>query len=395
MGSLPRNVWALSLTSFLRDVASEMLVHLLPLFLANSLGVRTIVIGLIEGTSETIASLTKIYSGWLSDRMGRRKPLAAGGYGLSALATPLLLVAQGWPLVFVYRALDRLGKGIRTSPRDALIADSVPQDRRGAAFGMHRAADTAGAFVGLLIAIVVVWNVQEGALLLSAETFRWVVALAIVPAVLATVVVVVAVTDVVRPSSDRTPRLSLSGLGQPMRRFVLVMVLFTLGNSSDAFIILRAQSVGTSVVMILVMIAAFNLTYTLLAAPAGALSDRVDRRRIIVVGWLVYAAVYLGFALAGSALSFWLLYPFYGAYYALTEGVAKAYVADLSPADRRGTSYGVYNGVIGLTALPASVIAGLLWQGVGSWSGIGPGAPFVFGAIMSLIAAALLWYWVK
>jgi MFS family permease len=395
MGSLPRNVWALSLTSFLRDVASEMLVHLLPLFLANSLGVRTIVIGLIEGTSETIASLTKIYSGWLSDRMGRRKPLAAGGYGLSALATPLLLVAQGWPLVFVYRALDRLGKGIRTSPRDALIADSVPQDRRGAAFGMHRAADTAGAFVGLLIAIVVVWNVQEGALLLSAETFRWVVALAIVPAVLATVVVVVAVTDVVRPSSDRPPRLSLSGLGQPMRRFVLVMVLFTLGNSSDAFIILRAQSVGTSVVMILVMIAAFNLTYTLLAAPAGALSDRVDRRRIIVVGWLVYAAVYLGFALAGSALSFWLLYPFYGAYYALTEGVAKAYVADLSPADRRGTSYGVYNGVIGLTALPASVIAGLLWQGVGSWSGIGPGAPFVFGAIMSLIAAALLWYWVK
>jgi len=405
--SLPRNVWALSLTSFLRDVGSEMLVHLLPLFLANALGVGTAVIGLIEGAAETIASMVKVYSGWLSDRMGRRKPLTATGYWLSALAMPLLLVAQGWVPVFAYRALDRLGKGIRTAPRDALIADSVSEEQRGSSFGLHRAADTAGAVVGLLAAIAIVWSIQQHDLQLTARAFRAVVAIAIVPAVLAALAVVVLVTDVPAPTGESRhgdgprsaraalPGFSPRGLGRPLQRFLAVTVLFQLGNSSDAFIALRAQSSGATVIAVLTMIACFNVVYSLLSTPAGTLSDRVGRRRLMVGGWALYAVVYMGFGVSESPLGFWLLYPAYGAYYAMTDGVAKAFVADLAPPDKRGAAYGAYNGAVGLTALPASVIAGVLWQGVGTWAGVGPAAPFAFGAAMSLLAAVLLSRWVR
>lgn len=393
--NLPRNVWALSLVSFLRDVASEMLIHLLPLFLANVLGVRISIVGIIEGIAETTSSLVKIYSGWLSDRLGRRKGLTLAGYGLSALATPLLLITQSWPGVLLYRFCDRLGKGIRTAPRDALIADSASPEQRGISFGLHRAADSGGAFVGLLLAMLIVWRLQAGAIELAVETFRVVVLWSLLPATLAVIVVAVWVKDIVRVRVAEPPRFSLAGLGPTFNRFLLVMIIFTLGNSSDAFLVLRAQSAGASVLMILAMIAGFNLVYTLLAGPAGALSDRMDRRRVITVGWLMYALVYLGFALANATWHYWLLYALYGVYYALTEGVAKAYVADLAPqGERRGSAYGVYNGVIGLTLLPASVLAGILWQGIGAWAGFGPAAPFLFGGILSLIAVLLLWRWV-
>lgn len=392
--SLPRNVWALSLTSFLRDVASEMLIHLLPLFLANVLGVRTGVIGLIEGIAETTASLTKIYSGWLSDRLGQRKGLTVAGYGLAALATPLLLLARTWPLVLLYRFIDRLGKGVRTAPRDALIADSVAPENRGLSFGLHRAADSGGAFLGLIIAMWLVWRSQSGGLQLSPDTFRTIVTWALIPAFLAVVVVAWGVREVARPRPVEAPALSLRGFDRGFLRFLAVVVLFTLGNSTDAFLILRAQMSGASVVMVLGMLAGFNLVYTLLAGPAGILSDRMDRKRLIILGWLLYALVYLGFARAGQPWHFWLLYAAYGVYYALTEGVAKAFVADLVPVDRRGTAYGVYNAAIGLTVLPASVIGGILWQGIGGWTGFGPAAPFLFGGALALLATALLWRWV-
>jgi MFS family permease len=397
LSRIPRNIWALSLTSFLRDVASEMLVHLLPLFLANVLGVRTSVIGLIEGVSETTASLMKIYAGWLSDRLGRRKELTVAGYGVAALAMPLLLVARSWPAVLLYRFIDRLGKGVRTAPRDALIADSITPEHRGAAFGLHRAADTGGAFAGLLIAMLLVWRTQVGQLQLSAAAFRTVVAWALIPAALAAIVVAVGVRETTRPCPKDAPssRLSLHGLGRPFNRLLVVVVLFTLGNSTDAFLVLRAQSAGASVIMVLAMIAGFNLVYALLATPAGALSDRVDRRKVVIGGWLLYALVYLGFAWARATWQFWLLYGLYGVYYALTEGVVKAMVADFVPAARRGTAYGVYNASVGLTVLPASVVAGVLWQGVGPWSGLGPAAPFLFGGGLALLAALLLWFWVS
>ncbi len=397
MRSIPRNVWVLSLTSFLRDVASEMLVHLLPLFLANVLGVRTALIGLIEGLAETTASLTKIYSGWLSDKMGRRKDLTIAGYGVAAIATPLLLVARSWPVVLAYRFMDRLGKGIRTAPRDALIADSITPQHRGIAFGLHRAADTGGAFVGLLLAMALVWRSQMGELQLTEATFRTIVWWAFIPATLAAVVVAVGVKEVAKaiPAGAAPPQFSIRGLGRPFQRFLLVMILFTLGNSTDAFLVLRVQSAGASVVVVLGMIAGFNLVYSILATPAGALSDKVNRRYVVIGGWLLYALVYLGFAWAGRVWQFAILYALYGVYYAMTEGVAKALVADFVPAQRRGTAYGVYHAAVGLTILPASVIAGLLWQGAGTWTGWGPAAPFLFGGALALLSALLLWGWVR
>ena len=393
---VPRNVWVLSLTSLLRDVASEMLVHLLPLFLANVLGVRLALIGLIEGVAETTASLVKILSGWLSDRLGRRKGLTVGGYGLAALAMPLLLVAQTWTLVLLYRFLDRIGKGIRTAPRDALIADSVEPDQRGLSFGLHRAADSAGAFLGLLLAAVFVTRMQGSGLVLDAQTFRAIVYFAIVPAALAVLVVVVGVREARTRGPHTGSKTGVPDIDPRFRRFLAVMALFTLGNSTDAFLVLRAQSSGTSVVAILILLAGFNLVYTVLSGPAGALSDRIDRRKVMIGGWLLYAIVYLGFAWADQTWQFALLYGLYGAYYALTAGVAKAFVADLTPnPDRRGWAFGVFNGVIGLTLLPASVVAGVLWEGVGTWPGLGPAAPFIFGSGLSLISVLLMWRWVK
>ena len=372
-----------------------MLVHLLPLFLANVLSVRITVIGLIEGVAETTASLMKIYSGWLSDKLGRRKGLTVGGYGLAALAMPLLLAARTWPIVLLYRFLDRMGKGVRTAPRDALIADSVGADQRGVSFGLHRAADSAGAFLGLLLAIALVWGIQGGSVPLDADTFRAIVMWSMIPAALAVLVVAVGVKEVVTDRPAVMPRIGFRDVDPRFKRFLVVMTLFTLGNSTDAFLVLRAQDGGASVVAILGLLAGFNLVYTVLAGPAGALSDRMDRRKLIIGGWLLYALVYLGFAVADRTWHFGVLYALYGAYYALTEGVAKAYVADLVPeTERRGSAYGAYNGVIGLTALPASVLAGVLWQGVGDWSGLGPAAPFLFGGVLSLVAAVLLWRWV-
>ena len=393
--SLPRNVWVVTVTSFLTDVSSEMIINLIPLFLANVLGVRTGVIGLIEGLAETTASLLKLYSGWLSDRLGQRKWLTVAGYSLSTLAKPFLYLATSWGGVLAVRLVDRIGKGIRTAPRDALIADSIDDRQRGLAFGLHRAGDTAGAALGLLIALVVVWLVQGSSLLLARPTFQLVVLFSIVPAVLAVLVLAVGVREV--PMSPgrrrRPPTLSLRGFDARFKGFMLIVFLFTLGNSSDAFIILRAQQRGLSVLAVLGMLVTFNLIYALVSGPAGAWSDRIGRRQLIAGGWLVYSLIYLGFALAGTGKQVWLLFGLYGVYYGLTEGTARAMVADLVRPEQRGTAYGVFNGVVGLTALPASLIAGVLWQGVGIWSGFGPSAPFLFGASLALLAVLLLVGW--
>ncbi len=390
---MPRNVWAVTLTSFLTDISSEMIVYLLPLFLANVLGVRTSVIGLIEGVAETTSSLLKLFSGFWSDRLGRRKPLTVAGYSLSAASKPFLLLVQGWPGVLAVRFFDRAGKGIRTSPRDALIADSVPAERRGAAFGLHRAGDTFGAFIGVGLALVIVLATQSSAVDLTRETFNLVVLISLIPAVLGVIVLALLARETRRPPDPHAgpPKLAWKALPPPFRRFVIVLVVFTLGNSTDAFLILRAQSLGVSVTATLVMVMTFNLIYTLVSGPAGALSDRIGRKRLLVVGWAVYALVYLGFALADAGWQAWVLYGFYGLFYALTEGAAKAYVADLTPPAQRGTAYGVMNAAIGLTALPASLIAGILWQGVGGWTGFGPSAPFLFGALMAGVAGVGLW----
>jgi len=393
---LPRNVWIVTITSFLTDVSSEMLTNLIPFFLANVLGVRTVVIGLIDGVAETTASLVKIISGALSDRLGKRKWLTVAGYSLSTIAKPFLFFANAWVWVLGVRFADRVGKGIRTAPRDALIADSIDKDQRGLAFGVHRAGDTAGAFLGLGIAAFIIWLTQSQTILLAQNTFRIIVLVSIIPAVLAVVVLALGAVEATGagPGSEKT-RVSLKDMDARFKTFLLIIVIFTLGNSSDAFILLRGQERGLSMLQVMGMALTFNAIYAIFAGPLGALSDRVGRRTLMLGGWLTYGLVYLGFAFAQTGWQVWSLFAMYGLYYAATEGVAKALVADLVPEALRGTAYGFFNAAIGITALPASLIAGLLWQGAGNWLGFGAGAPFFFGAGMVLLAGFLFWRLVK
>jgi len=395
LASLPRNVWAVTATSFLTDVSSEMVFNVLPLYLLNVLGVRTASIGLIEGVAESAASLLKVASGWLSDRLGARKWMAVSGYGVSTLAKPFLALARTWPAVLVVRFADRVGKGIRTAPRDALVAASIDDEHRGLAFGLHRAGDTAGAAVGILIAWWVVRGLQSGSLELTAPTFRTLVLLSIVPAALAVLVLAIGAREVqADDSSSSRLRLSLAGLSPRFRWFLLAVGLFTLGNSADAFLILRAQSIGMGVDRVLLVILSFNVVYALISGPAGSWSDRVGRFRLLIGGWVFYAFVYLGFAGVDRAWQVFALMAAYGLYYGMTEGVARALVADVVAAGQRGTAYGVYHTVVGTLALPASLLAGLLWQGVGGWHGFGPSAPFLFGSFMAIVATVLL-LWVR
>lgn len=392
---LPANVWAVSITSLLNDVSSEMIFNLLPLFLANVLGVRTAVIGLIDGVAETTASLSKIYFGALSDRLGRRKDLAVLGYAVSTVAKPFLYFANAWGWVLGVRFADRLGKGIRTAPRDALVAASVDEKTRGLAFGFHRAGDTAGAFLGIAAAALIVWLAQSGAAELSRRTFQLAVLASIVPAVLAVLVLALGAREVEGTRPAGSLDLSWKGLDNRFKAFLLVVVLFTLGNSSDAFIILRGQERGLNVLQVMFMLMTFNLVYAGLSTPLGSLSDRVGRRKLMLAGWLAFGLFYLGFALSRTGWQVWLFFALYGTYYAATEGTARALVADLVPEAQRGSAYGLYNAAVGLTTLPASLIAGLLWQGLGGWQGFGPSAPFLFGAALALLAAFLFWRLVK
>ena len=390
---LPRNVWAVSLTSFFMDISSEMVINLLPLFLASVLGVKTNIIGIIEGVAEATASLLKLFSGWFSDRLGARKWLAVTGYGISALAKPFFYFANTWGAVAGARWGDRVGKGVRTAPRDALVADSIGEHQRGLAFGFHRAADTAGAVVGLLIALAIVWFAQSGDVVLAEHTFRTVVLVSLIPAALAVLSLAIGAKEVTVAGKREAPRFAFKSLGKPFMIFMLIVAIFDLGNSSDAFLVLRAQERGLSVFGVLGMLVTFNLVYTLISTPAGSLSDRIGRRKLIVGGWLAYAVIYLGFGLARTGWHVWTLYALYGVYYGMAYGTAKALVADLVPMELRGTAYGTYNAVLGILDFPASVIAGVLWQGAFGWSGFGASAPFLFGAALALVAALALALW--
>ncbi|MDE2985064.1 MAG: MFS transporter [Gemmatimonadota bacterium] len=389
-------MWATSATSFFTDVSSEMLLNVLPLFLSNVLGVRIWAVGVVEGLAEATSSILKLYSGWLSDRLGTRKWPAVAGYAISALSKPFYYVASTWGAVAAIRWGDRVGKGVRTAPRDALLADSTPAERRGLAFGLHRAADTAGAVIGIAVSIWVVGQVQGGGALLEAETFRSLVLWSLVPAFLGVAVLVAGARDVGGRGAGRDngaasrPRPRLRGLGRGFAGFVACSVIFELGNSADAFLVLRAQERGLSVVGILWLLLAFNVVYTLVSTPAGSLADRVPRKRLVAGAWGLYALIYMGFALADTVAHVTLLYLMYGFYHGLVAGAARALVADLVPAARRGTAYGGYAAAIGLAALPASLLAGVLWEGLFAWQGFGPAAPFVFGAAMAAVAAVLL-----
>jgi MFS family permease len=403
---ITRNVVALGFVSLFTDISSEMLVYLIPLYLANVLLAPVAVIGLIEGVAESTASVLKLISGALSDRLSRRRLLVMIGYGTSVFAKALYLVAVIWPVVLIGRVGDRFGKGIRTSPRDALIADSTAPENRGVAYGLHRAMDTTGAFAGVLVAAAVIWITEGAASKLTSDAFRILVLLALVPGALAIVTIVVGVRDVKRPRTAAGPpagatsaapasltaiprrivgdRATWRRFSRPFWLFMLANALFTLGNSSDAFLALRSQGLGLSLLALLLTIVAFNATNAIVAWPAGALSDRIGRRGLIAAAWAIYALCYAGFAIATSAVWVVPLWIAYGTYYALSEGVGKALVADLAPVDLRATAFGILNATQGLMILPASLIAGLLW------SLIAPPAPFWFGAACAAAAVVLL-----
>jgi MFS family permease len=388
-----RNVFFLGLTSLFTDVSSEMIFTLVPLFLVNVLGAAPAVVGLVGGISDSTEALLKIFSGRLADRFRRLKALTLAGYSLSTLAKPFMYLAGHWAVVAGIRFADRLGKGLRTSPRDALLAASSTPQERGRSFGLHKAMDSAGAFLGLGAAAAIIYFNQAGSLDLTRDTFRLLVAAGFVPAVISVAVLALFVKEKPAAAEKVTGAegfwLAFQGTPRAFKLFLLVMAVFTLGNPSSFFIILRAQDLGNPVLVITLMLVVFNLTYALAATPAGALSDKLGRRGVIVMGWGVYALTYLGFALAGETWQIWALFAVLGVYYGIVEGVAKAFVADMVDPERHGTAFGLYHGVVGLILLPASLIAGWLWQSVS------PASPFFFGASLALAAMAGLWLLVR
>ena len=383
--NLKPNVLFMGVVSFLTDVSSEMIFPLLPLFLTDVLGARTTIVGLVEGIGDSTATLLRIPSGILSDRIKKRKALTVWGYSISTIAKPFMYFATSWGIALGVRFADRVGKGIRTPPRDALIADSIEDHERGKSFGFHRTMDTGGAIVGIAITAIVVFILQGGEEALSLNTYHFLVLVAVVPAALAIVVLLLRVKE--KAPSQREEMGSSPGIGKFPREFKLfiaIMVLFTLGNSSDAFLVLRAHNLGFSILGVVMLLLLFNLTYALSSSPLGMLSDRWGRKKVIVGGWMIYALVYLGLGLASTGYELWALLALYGLYYGATDGVSRALVADTVPPERRGEAYGFYHTAVGITILPASVIAGILWDTVN------PSTPFFFSAALSVISIVLL-----
>jgi MFS family permease len=396
---LPRNIFAISLVSLLNDVSSEIIYPLLPVFLSLTLGASPAIVGLIEGAAESLSSLLKLFSGYFSDRRGKRKVFVVLGYGLANIVRPLLAFATSWPQVLAIRLTDRVGKGIRGAPRDAMIADTVAIEDRGLAFGFHRAMDHTGAVIGPLVCYLLVILFAADRNVLTAGDFTRIFLLASIPALAAVIVVSFFVKESYRPSepgaavNDLAPtqpaRLSFHGFDGNFKRFLVLVALFTLSNSSDAFLLLRAQNSGVSLAAIPLLWAGLHASKVLSSIYGGALSDRLGRRRLIVSGWLLYAAVYAGFAFVTSAVSVWALFLIYGIYFGLAEGAEKALVADLVRPEQRGTAFGLYNLAFGITVLPASLMMGGLWY----WRG--PATAFLVSAALGTTAALLLLLMVK
>ena len=372
------NVVALGLTSFFTDVSTEMLVPVIPLFVTATLGASVASLGVIEGVAECTASALRLVAGRISDRIGRRKPFLIAGYGLSTVCKTAMALARSWPAMLGLRFGDRVGKALRNPPRDALIADSTPDTDLGRAFGLHRSMDTFGAALGPLVS----WWLLARWSGLGAEAYRRIFLVSGIPAVLALVVLALLV---------RAPRLALvrsreaagghAPLGPAFRRFVAADVLFQLGNSSTAFLLLRAQGVGWSASGVSLLYLGYNLISASLSLPFGGLSDRVGRRALLLAGYLLYAIAYGAAAFAPTRAGAVVAFVVLAAHSAIIEGQSRSLITDLVPRERRATAFGTYHAAVGAALLPASIIAGLLWQRVG------PQAPFALGATLALSAA--------
>lgn len=397
---LERNVFFTGLVSFFMDFSSEMIYPLVPIFLSSVLGVNKSVIGLIEGIAESTASLLKVFSGWFSDRIGKRKILLIVGYGISTLSRPIIALSTLWGHVLAFRFTDRFGKGIRGAPRDAIIAESTPHKDLGRSFGFHRGMDTLGAVIGPAIAFIL--------LSLFTGNYRLVFWLSMIPGIIAVMIIVFFVKEQkskraeiqeydaseLLASGESPPH--TGGFAEEKRRpasranfdwrfkaFVAIATLFAVGNSSDVFLILKATDTGIKETQIPIIYLCFNLVYALTAIPAGILSDRIGRKRIILAGFILFGFIYWGFASASEQKHIWGLFLLYGVFMGLTEGIQKAYLGTIIPDKSRATGYGIFNTFVGLAILPASVIGGWLWDKYGSH------ATFYYGSITAFLSAFL------
>jgi MFS family permease len=388
------NVFFLGLVSFFTDVSSEMIFTLVPLFMTNVLGVSTTLVGLVGGISDSTDALFRLISGRISDKVGKRKFFTTLGYGLATAVKPLMLLADGWAAVTGIRFGDRIGKGLRSSSRDALLADSLGPDERGRGFGLHRAMDTAGAMVGLAIVALIIYLFEgTSSFDMQRDAYRMMVTVGIFPAIAAVLILIGLVrerkSEVAKATTTAAMTLTKAAFDLRFKLYLAVMAVFTMGNSSDFFLILRAQNIHAPLIQVAIMLVLFNAVYAAVATPMGVLSDKLGRRRVIVLGLFVYALVYLGFALGTSVWQIWLLFAAYGLYYGITQGAASAFIADLVPAERRGTAYGLFQGITGLVLLPASIIAGWIWNA------ISPAATFYFGAALAFLAMLGIMFLVK
>lgn len=393
----PRNVFILGLVSLFNDIGSEMIFSVYPLFLATVLGAGAGAIGLIEGIAESLSALLKTASGWVSDRAGRRKPLVLFGYSLANLAQPLMGLTTTWQQLLPLRITDRLGKGVRSAPRDAIICDSTPDEEYGAAFGFQRSMDAAGGVIGPILAFVVLaffhWKANPGAPIMSyfvagrstpADAFRWVFYLAAIPNV-ACVLLILLVREVKRHKCrNGTPGLTLAGFDRRFRLLLVAAVFLSLSQFSYSFLILRAQAAGVAIPLMPLLYLLYHLVFSATAAPFGSASDAIGRKRVITMGYGVFILMCLGWIYAGTPVAAAGLFAMYGLFFGFTEGTERAFVADLAPADRRATAIGAYYTATGLALLPASAIAGLLW------AGFGPSATFLFAGGAASVGLILL-----
>lgn len=382
------NVLVTGITSFLTDISTEMFYPLISLYIV-ALGGGPEIVGLIEGIAESLTSLLKVFSGNISDKIKKRKPIAILGYSFAPIGKIIMYFANSWSFVLIGRILDRVGKGIRTAPRDALIAESV-KENRGRAFGLHRTMDTLGAFFGVLFAILILKNFElerlnGGSTVVKnyLPIFKNILLISLIPAIIG-VLILLLVKDTTGETLGKKLIFNFKLLPNKLKKFLLVTLIFTLGNSSNQFLLLRAKTIGFSIISILFLYLVFNITYALLSYPLGRLSDKVGRKWIIVSGYIIYGLVYVLFSVTKSFLYIYFIFAIYGLYMAFTEGVEKAYISDIAPKDFKATVIGLHATLVGIGLFPASFIAGIMWKY------ISPEATFIFGGVMGLLAAILM-----
>jgi MFS family permease len=377
ISGIGRNVFFAGLVSLFMDISSEMIYPLLPLFLTGVLGTTKTTVGIIEGIAEATASILKVFSGWIADRFGKKKLLMGLGYGISVVSRPVIAGASTWGEVLSARFIDRFGKGVRTAPRDAIIAESAKPWNMGLAFGFHRSMDTIGAVIGPAVAFALLYFYHDG--------LRLVFYASAIPGLIAVAIIVFFIKEkrMTKEEIRSVPKLSISSFDGPFRHYMLVVAIFSLGNFADAFLILQAKNLGVTEYLIPVVYLLFNLVYAASSAPMGLLSDKIGIRKMVLYGFVSYAAVYFLVGMASTTAHIWILFPLYGVYKGMSEGAQRAYLALVSPPERKATAFGVYHTVNGLMLLPASIIAGVLWDTMGA------GTTFFYGAAMGLVAAVV------